>query len=58
MTNDRPIEYKMSRAMFDHLLSTRKGDEKKLNPHAFVMGFLNERFGLRGEVKRIIIEEN
>lgn len=58
MKNTRAIEYKMSRAMFDHLLTTRTEGEKKLNPYTFVMGVLNERFGLRGEVKRVLIEED
>ena len=58
MKNNRPIEYKMSRAMFNSLVDSRKGDEKKLNPYVFVANFLNERGGLRDEVKRIIIEDN
>ena len=57
MKNSRPIEYKMSKAMFDNLLKTRTEAEKKLNPYTFVMNFLNERFCLRGEVKRVLIEE-
>lgn len=58
MKNNRPIEYKMTRTMFNHLLSQRTEGEKKLNPHTFVMNFVNERFCLRGEVKRILITED
>lgn len=57
MKNNRPIEYQMTKKMFNSILNLRTEDEKSQNPYDFVMGFINEQFGLRGEVKHISIYE-
>ena len=51
----KDVEYQMTRTMFNHLLSTRSEGEKKLNPYVFVMGIINEQFGIKGEVTHISI---
>lgn len=55
MKNERPIEYQMTKQMFNSLLETRKEEEKKLNPYSFVINVINDTFGLHGTVKRIDI---
>ena len=56
MKNFGAVEYKMSKQHFDAILATRKSDEKKMNPYVFVMKILNEQYGIRGEVKKLLIE--
>lgn len=57
MKNDRAIEYKMTSKMFHAMLDDRTEDEKKMNPYVYVMSVINEQFGLRGSVKRILISD-
>lgn len=52
--NDRPIEYQMTKRMFNSILDG-KGEEIKNNPYAYVLNIVNEQFGLRGKVERILI---
>ena len=49
------MEYQMTKKMFDHLLSTRSEEEKKLNPYAFVTQVVNREFGVKGTVTHISI---
>lgn len=57
MKNDKAIEYKMSSRMFNAMLEQRTEAEKKLNPYNYVMGIINEGFGLHGTVKKILIND-
>lgn len=52
-----PIEYRMSKKMFDLLVKTRSNAaDKKMNPYAYVMKVVNSNFGLKGEVRKLHIE--
>lgn len=53
--NERPIDYQMTKRMFDGILATRTEDEKRMNPYSYVMNFINESYGLRGTVTHISI---
>lgn len=56
--NDRNIGYQMNKKMFDEILSSRQTEaDKKMNPYTYVMGVINEQFGLRGTVKHISLFE-
>lgn len=55
MKNEIPLEYQMSKTLFDSYLKTRKEKDKKLNPYVYVMGVINEEFNLRGTVKHLFI---
>lgn len=56
MRNEKPIDYRMTKKMFDSILSTRVTEsEKKLNPYEYVMNRLNEELNLRGTVKHVSI---
>lgn len=56
MRNEKAIDYRMTKKMFDAILSTRVTEsEKKLNPYEYVMNVLNNEYGLRGTVKHISI---
>ena len=48
------IEYKMPEAMAVNYLKTRKGEDKKLEPQAFLRKVINEEFGIKGECVRVI----
>lgn len=50
------IEYRMPKKMFDLMVKTRSGADKKMNPYAYVMKVINNDFGLKGEVKKLHIE--
>lgn len=53
-----PIEYRMSKKMFDLLVKTRSSvADKKMNPYAYVMKVVNNDFGLKGEVRKLHIEK-
>ena len=53
-----PIEYRMSKKMFDLLVKTRNSAvDKKMNPYAYVMKVVNSDFGLKGEVRKLHIEK-
>lgn len=54
MKNEKPIDYRMAKKMFDSILATRATEsEKKMNPYEYVMKVVNDEFGLRGTVKHI-----
>lgn len=56
MRNNKPIDYQMTKKMFNAILDTRNTeDEKKQNPYEYVIGVINEQFGLRGKVTHICI---
>lgn len=50
------VEYRMPRKMFNMILKTRDNSAKKSNPYAYVMEVVNSEFGLKGKVRKIIIE--
>ena len=50
------IEYKMSKRMFNAILGFRTEDEEKLNPYVFVTKYINDNFGLKGTVAKIIVD--
>ncbi len=52
--NERPIEYQMTKKMFNTILEGRPESEAKGNPYNYVMNIINEQFGLRGKVTRIL----
>lgn len=56
MKNEKSIDYRMTKKMFDSILATRSTEsEKKQNPYDYVMQVLNEGYGIRGTVKHISI---
>lgn len=48
--------YQMTKAMFKSLVKSRKGEELKMNPYKFVCKYINDFFGLKGTVKKIVIK--
>lgn len=58
MKNNRTIGYQMNKKMFDEILNSRQTEsDKKMNPYTYVMGVINEQFGLKGTVKHISLFE-
>lgn len=55
--NNNALEYQMTKATFNAILSTRNEEEKKHNPYEYVMKVINDSYGLRGTVKHIFILE-
>lgn len=55
MRNETALEYRMSKKMFDTILSTRSEEEKKLNPYSFAAKVINEQNGLRGTVVNVSV---
>ena len=53
--NTRPIEYEITKSMYNALLGTRKEKDMEGNPYDYVMNLINEQFGLRGTVKHLHI---
>lgn len=53
--NPKSIDYRMSKKMFDGILSTRNEEEKKMNPYTFVMNRLNSTGDIRGTVTHVSI---
>lgn len=51
----RYVEYRMPRKMFNALVKTRNGEDKKMNPYTYVIKMVNEDFGILGEVNRIVL---
>jgi hypothetical protein len=50
------FEYKMSKAMADEALKNRKGDDKKAQNQEYLVKYVNEQFGLRLPVVRVIVD--
>lgn len=42
MKNSQGLEYRMSKKMFNELLSSRTEEEKKQNPYVYVIQIINE----------------
>ncbi len=55
MRNAQPLEYQMTKKMFNAMLDKRTGAEEKENPYRYVMNVINEEWGLRGTVVRLSI---
>lgn len=55
MKNSNTLEYRMSKKMFNSILSERSEAEKKLNPKDYVAGIVNEQFSLKGTVTSISV---
>lgn len=49
------LEYRMSKKMFDAILGKRSEGQKRKNPKEFVIGVINEEFGLKGTVTKVSI---
>lgn len=47
------IEYNMSKTMAMELLKLRKGEEKKMEPQAYLCKVLTEQFGLKYPVTKV-----
>ena len=50
------FEYKMSKLMANEALNNRKGEEKKMKPQDYLIKYVNEQFGLRLPVVKVIID--
>lgn len=50
------IEYKMTKAMADYLLKSRKGDAKKKNNQQYLCDYVNEQCGVKGNCVRVLID--
>ena len=50
------IEYKMSKKLFDAILDTRSESERKMNQYEYIVKVINEEYGLRGVVSRVIVD--
>ena len=50
------FEYKMSAEMAESVLKDRKGEDKKLRSQDYLVKYVNEQFGLRLPVVRVIVE--
>ena len=55
MKSNNTLEYRMSKKMFNSILSGRSEEEKKQNPKDYVAGVVNEQFGLKGTVTSISV---
>lgn len=55
MKSNNTLEYRMSKKMFNSILSGRSEEEKKQNPKDYVAGIVNEQFGLKGTVTNISV---
>lgn len=51
------LKYKMNRKLYNSILDSRSGDERKMGTREFVMKYINDTFGLKGTVTAIIIED-
>lgn len=47
------FEYNMSKTMADELLKARKGAEKKMEPQAYLVKYVNEQMCLRLSVGKV-----
>ena len=51
------FEYKMSAAMAQAVLQSRKGEEKKMKPQEYLIKYVNTQFGLRLPVTKVFVEQ-
>lgn len=42
------VEYNMTETMAKEILKTRQGEEKKMQPQAFLAKYVQEQFGVKG----------
>lgn len=49
------VSYTMSEGVAKDLLAQRKGDEKKMQPQAYLCHIVNEQFGIKGHCVKVII---
>lgn len=49
------LDYKMTKKMFDSILSMRTQEEEKQNPYSYVINLINETYGLKGNVTHVSI---
>ena len=47
------IEYEMPKAYAKEILATRKGEERNMQPQAFLCKVVNEEFGLLGNCVKV-----
>lgn len=47
------FEYNMSKTMADELLKARKGTEKRMEPQAYLVKYVNEQMCLRFPVQKV-----
>ena len=52
----KTIEYQMEKEMFNAIIRDRKGADKKINPHKYVIDMINNEYGLLGTVSKIILK--
>lgn len=51
--------YKMSKTAYDFILKKRHGEfEKKMDPNSFVCMYVNQTFGLKQKIERVIVLED
>lgn len=55
MKSNNTLEYRMSKKMFNSILSGRSETEKKQNPKDYVAKVINEQFGLKGTVTNVSV---
>lgn len=55
MKNNQSLEYRMSKKMFNAILTDRSETEKKQNPKDYVTKVINEQFGLKGTVTNVSV---
>ena len=48
------VEYRMPTGVAKTLLDARKGEEKKMHPNDYLCKVVNECYGIRGRVTRVI----
>lgn len=50
------MTYQITKANFDSLLKTRKGNDLKMNPYKYVAKLIDEQYGILGGCSRIVIK--
>lgn len=50
------MTYQITKANFDSILKTRKGNDLKMNPYKYVVKIINEQYGILGGCSKVIIK--
>ena len=50
------MTYQLTKAMFNAILKTRKGNDLKLHPYKYVAQVINNEFGILGGCGRVVIK--
>ena len=50
------FEYQMDKKMFDTIVKARKGEDKKKNPFKYVVDYINQSFGIKGNCSKVILK--